>query len=856
MCKKNVLIGELLVVLLLLGGAVAHAGSDKEEFETADFMNFSWEHAGDAIWTITSSEKYAGAYSAEAGEIHDGESTTLKVTLDCVAGDITFYCKVSSEGGWDYFKFYIDGVEKGEWSGEEDWAEMSFPVTAGIRTFEWTYSKDGAVSEGDDTAWIDDIVFPIAPELAGSPDPEDEETDVPRDDVVLSWNSGIYAQSHDVYFSTDEQAVIDGTAPVAHVTEANYGPLSLDLGTTYYWRVDEVNAPPDSTIFKGYVWSFTTEPFAIQIPAESIIAVTASSSTIDQGPENTVNGSGLDNDLHSTELIAMWLTAMGAPGPAWIQYEFDKVVKLHEMWVWNHNGMMEPALGLGIKEVTIEYSVNGTDYTALGATHEFARAPGTADYTPNTTVDFGGVAAKYVKLTVNSNWGGLLPQYGLSEVRFMAIPVFAREPSPDSGATDVDVDVTLGWRAGRDAATHDVYLSTDEQAVIDGNVPVATVTETSYSASIDIDSTYYWRIDEVNDAETPTTWKGEIWNLTTPEFLVVDDFELYNDLDNRISNTWKDGPENIVYYWHVNGSIVGYSDPPFTEQSIVHGGSQSMPLFYNNDKPWDFTYSEAALPLRPAQDWTEHGVTTLVLYFHGDLSNAVEEIYVKVNGNKVVYDGDPLDIIRPRWKQWNIDLASFGVDLSNVTELIIGIGAYSKIPSGATGVVFFDDIRLYKSAPAVASEEIWIEAEATTTIEAPMMIFDDPAASGGKYIMKDPDADESNSNPPDDGLFTYTFTVAGGTYKIAGRVISNGSNDSFWVQIPNATTQTDNHSSGWVRWNGMTQEDVWGWHDIWSSNDPGNPTVEFTMPAGTHTLEIRYREDETQLDALVITSID
>jgi len=58
-------------------------------------------------------------------------------------------------------KFYIDGVRKGRWSGEEDWAEVSFPVTAGRRTFEWTYSKDGSESEGDDTAWIDDIVFPI-----------------------------------------------------------------------------------------------------------------------------------------------------------------------------------------------------------------------------------------------------------------------------------------------------------------------------------------------------------------------------------------------------------------------------------------------------------------------------------------------------------------------------------------------------------------------------------------------------------------------------------------------------------------------------------------------------------------------
>ncbi len=62
---------------------------------------------------------------------------------------------------FDYLKFYIDGLKQDEWSGEQDWTKVSFPVTAGIRTFEWTYSKDGSMSEGEDTAWIDDIVFPI-----------------------------------------------------------------------------------------------------------------------------------------------------------------------------------------------------------------------------------------------------------------------------------------------------------------------------------------------------------------------------------------------------------------------------------------------------------------------------------------------------------------------------------------------------------------------------------------------------------------------------------------------------------------------------------------------------------------------
>src|SRR5690606_18428134 len=76
---------------------------------------------------------------------------------------------------------------------------------------------------------------------------------------------------------------------------ATYDAESLfEFGTTYYWRIDEVNAAPDNTIFKGDVWSFTAEPFAY--PIQNITATASSRSRLDTGPQNTVNGSGLDAD--------------------------------------------------------------------------------------------------------------------------------------------------------------------------------------------------------------------------------------------------------------------------------------------------------------------------------------------------------------------------------------------------------------------------------------------------------------------------------------------------------------------------------------------------------------------------------
>ncbi len=527
---------------------------------------------------------------------------------------------------------------------------------------------------------------------AFSPKPDDEATDVSRE-VTLSWTPGEFAaptNGHKVYFGESFDDVNDATGGVAQDANSYTRPQRLDFGTTYYWRVDEVNAPPTSHIeFKGRIWQFTTEPIAYAI--ENITATASSTHQADTTPENTINSLGLDvNDLHSTEPADMWLSGSGEPGSVWIEYEFDKVYKLHEMWVWNSNGMMEFVLGFGLKDVTIEYSTNGTDYTTLGTTHEFVRAPGADGYEHNTTVDFGGAAAKYVRLTANSNWGGFMPQYGLSEVRFFYIPVFAREPSPDSGATDVDVDVTLGFRAGREAVTHNVCLSTDEQAVIDGNAPVTTVTETSYGPlSLDLGTTYYWKINEVNEAETTTTWQGDIWNFTTYDYFVVDDFEDYNDYPpNEIWSMWIDG-----YGVPANGATVGYPDPDwnqgehYVETAIVHGGSQAMPFFYSNTG--GATYSEGERTFAVPQDWTKAGVQTLALHFNGSPGNT-GQLYVKINGTKVPYDGQASNLALAGWQAWNIELASFGMDLQSVTTLGIGIDG-----NGASGTLYFDDISMY-----------------------------------------------------------------------------------------------------------------------------------------------------------------
>ncbi len=528
---------------------------------------------------------------------------------------------------------------------------------------------------------------------AGEPQPADGATDIPRD-VTLIWGPGEAAKTHDVYLGAARADVTNAdrtkklSVLVSQAQDANSytPPAVLELGKTYYWRIDEVNAT-SAAIVKGDVWSFTVEPYSN--PIQNVTA-TASSSVNGMGPEKTADGSGLNAaGEHSTSATDMWLSGKGAAQPAWIQYAFDKAYKLDKMLVWNSNQAMESILGLGAHNVTVEFSTDGTTWTTVGD-FEFAEAPGLASYTADTTVNFGGAAVKAVKLTVKSNWGGLLPQFGLSEVRFLAVPVFAREPNPAAGATGVDPRLPLSWRAGREAVSHQVSVSTDKQAVTDGTAPVGTVSAPQYEAPIALSQSYYWKVTEVNNAMTPSVWEGDVWSFTTANSLVVDDFESYTDeAGGEVFATWVDGWGTTT-----NGSQVGYAQAPFAEQVLIHGGRQAMPLAYHN--AGGALTSEAERTFDPPQDWSQYGITTLVIWFRGDANNTPGPLYAKVNGTKVLFNNGAASTAFPLWKQWNINLTSLGASLKSVKTIAIGVGDGK---SSGHGTLFVDDILLYATAP-------------------------------------------------------------------------------------------------------------------------------------------------------------
>jgi hypothetical protein len=198
---------------------------------------------------------------------------------------------------------------------------------------------------------------------------------------------------------------------------------------------------------------------------------------------------------------------------------------------------------------------------------------------------------------------------------------------------------------------------------------------------------------------------GSVWRLSLPDasgyeyFAVVDDFESYTDNDQGGEAVWQTWFDGLALNVPDNGSQVGYLMPTYVEQTVVHGGTQSMPYFYNNSSG----YSEATATLIYPRDWTMYDVESLSLWFYGDPANAPEPMYVAIANSRrtlaAVYHDDLSATQINEWTQWSVDLNNFvdqGVDLTNVDKLSIGFGDKYNPQTGGSGLVFFDDIRLYR----------------------------------------------------------------------------------------------------------------------------------------------------------------
>jgi len=276
---------------------------------------------------------------------------------------------------------------------------------------------------------------------------------------------------------------------------------------------------------------------------------------------------------------------------------------------------------------------------------------------------------------------------------FTAQALTAYRPDPADGASATSPAATLTWMPGVSVMKHQVYFGESREAVEQGAVDVnkGTLTETRFApGALESLRTYYWRVDEIGAADAVKT--GPVWSFTT--YLPVDDFESYtDDLGSAIFDAWIDGWTNST------GSTVGYTQAPFAEQKIVHGGKQSMPLDYNNVKsPF---YSEAEREFTPTQDWTVGDASTLVLFVRGRVGNGSAALYIIVkdasNRAATVIHPDAAVVSTAKWTEWKIPLSGLAdVNLAKVKKITIGLGDKASPAAGGTGRIYIDDIRVTK----------------------------------------------------------------------------------------------------------------------------------------------------------------
>jgi len=283
----------------------------------------------------------------------------------------------------------------------------------------------------------------------------------------------------------------------------------------------------------------------------------------------------------------------------------------------------------------------------------------------------------------------------------------ASQPNPCDGCVVSSCQVTLSWSPADYAERHYVYLGTAFDDVNECGFPLcddilkSSQSGTSYSTGpLLMGQTYYWRVDELGGGQYA---KGDTWSFTTPEWITVDDMESYVDRDS-LSAAWTDGCGR----W-VDGELIsnGTGSCIWLSTDDVHGGDKSMGYSYDNSgADRRKAYSEAVHTFDTASDWADNGEAVLVLWFYGDSGNDTEPMYVALgdsSGIAVSVYGtageDPNNIGKEEWQEWNISLQDFNsqsIDLSSIVSIGTGFGDRANPQPGGSGVVLFDDIRIYR----------------------------------------------------------------------------------------------------------------------------------------------------------------
>jgi regulation of enolase protein 1 (concanavalin A-like superfamily) len=372
-------------------------------------------------------------------------------------------------------------------------ADMQELIDTGIIEVNDVYS---IITIGDYT-----VLNPKSPLIAKVPSPADATIDIAFDvnESKLEWIAGESAVTHKVYLSTDE--TIDESDLVG---ETKLTSITVDLaaGTNYYWRVDEVEAytpEPWETWdleligrveHEGEVWSFTTVHVEAYNPSPSDGATEVS----------------IDAQLS-------WSPSMDAI--------------MHNVY-------------FGTDKAAVAASDPNDPNTFMGKQMEASFDPGPLEL--STTYYWKVDEVCLTETQAGSLWSFSTeePPPPPPEPEPPFVQLWSFDPVPEDGAENTTQSPVLAFSPGVLAAEHDVYFGDDADAVAEADPNTADIyvgrqAETSYEpGDLEWNKTYYWRVDEVNDAEADSPWKGEVWSLTTADYLIIDDTETTLDYDNSV----------------------------------------------------------------------------------------------------------------------------------------------------------------------------------------------------------------------------------------------------------------------------------------------------------------------------------
>ena len=472
------------------------------------------------------------------------------------------------------------------------------------QTYYWrvdAIAADGTVTEGK--TWS----FLAAPLTAYKPTPLDGDKWISVD-TDLQWQPGQGATAHTVYFGTDRAAVEarDPGTLLGETVAPEIDLPTLEQNTQYFWAVDESGGGDQP----GPVWTFTTEGGGGGIKGEYFTNTTLSGLPAVTRIDQTVN-------INTDESVAD-----GIPADGWsARWTADLEIAIADAYTFSVNSQDGTRLWIDGELLIDVWGI--TTVTSQFYSVPIELEPGTHSLRLEF-FDSGGTAVQELYWSSSRIEEQIIPAGPLQP------PLRARTLYPPDEAVDIPQDVTLVWSSGEKADSHDVYFGQDANAVANATPADPTyqgsqpLEETSFMpGELDWNKTYYWRVDEVNDVESASPWASAVWSFTTADFLVVDNFESYDDIQDEGGNavflTWIDG-----FGDNANGSLVGYIDPAngtFNETSDVHTGGQAMPFEYNNVTA---NFSEATREFEADQDWTVNGVTDLTVWYKGAPIDFVE----------------------------------------------------------------------------------------------------------------------------------------------------------------------------------------------------------------------------------------